>query len=401
MIKSRQFEFLDMEEIFIQFLWRHQHPLVRELRTATGHPIKVHFPGTWNNGSGPDFLNAKVEWNGMKWSGHIEFHMKAKDWLSHGHHLDAQYNQVVLHIVLEGAPIRNAGIETVFLPKSEIEMLYKQWSSWRNVVRDLPCAPYYNEIREVVWFNWMTRMGVERLEQRCSEYHLMTTDGEFKWSSILFQKWFRSFGKGNWGDVLEQTASELNAVEFLHLEFDSQKAILFEIFDYSNLLSKELRHWAKRYVLLRKMTYQPDLKIKRKFGRGFNHDLLRFLTSLKYFWRVLNNIRDCATFQLEKEVPAFVYINAIAPIQFFIGWKADNEEQMNAAIELLEKLPQEENARVKLFEKNGQFIKNAFQSQAAIHLFSVYCSRNQCLNCSIGAEILLKNESFRINQRCS
>jgi hypothetical protein len=390
-----------MEEIFIQFLWRHQHPLVKELRTTAGHPIQVHFPGTWNTGPGPDFLNAKVEWNGMKWAGHIEFHMKAKDWYSHGHHLDAQYNQVVLHIVLEGTPIRNAGIETVFLPKSEIEMLYKQWSNWRSEVRDLPCAPYHNQIREVLWFNWMTRMGVERLEQRCSEYQIMTIDGEFKWSSILFQKWFRSFGKGNWGDVLEQTASELNAVEFLHLEFDSQKAILFEVFGYSNLLSKEMRHWARRYVLLRKMTSQSHLKMKRKFGRAFNHDLLRFLISLKHFWNVLNNIRDFPALKLEKEVPAFVYINAIAPIQFFIGWKADNEEQMNAAIELLEKLPQEENARVKLFEKNGQFIKNAFQSQAAIHLFSVYCSRNQCLNCSIGAEILLKNESFRINQRCS
>jgi len=390
-----------MEEIFIQFLWRHQHPVVKELHTASGDPIQVHFPGTWNNGPGPDFLNAKVEWKGMKWSGHIEFHMKAKDWFRHGHHLDAQYNQVVLHIVLEGAPIRNAGVETVFLPKSEIEMLYKQWSNWRSEARDLPCAPYHNQIREVLWFNWMTRMGVERLEQRCSEYQIMTIDGEFKWSSILFQKWFRSFGKGNWGDVLEQTASELNAVEFLHLEFDSQKAILFEVFGYSNLLSKEMRHWARRYVLLRKMTSQSNLKMKRKFGRAFNDDLVRFLISLQHFWNILNNIRDFTAFKLEKEVPTFVYINAIAPIQFFIGWKAGNEEQMNAAIELLEKLPQEENARVKLFEKNGQFIKNAFQSQAAIHLFSVYCSRNQCLNCSIGAEILLKNESFRINQRCS
>ncbi len=394
-------EFLGMEEIFIQFLWRHQHPLVKKLKTVSGHSVLVHFPGVWNNGPGPDFLNAKVEWNGLKWSGHIEFHIHSKDWMNHGHHLDAAYNQVILHVVMQGEIIENAGVEMVLLPKSEIEMLYQHWKSWRNEVKNLPCAKFHHEVREIVWFNWLTRMGVERLEQRCTEFQMSLGNTNFKWSGLLFQKWFRSYGKGKVGDTLEQIAYELNAVEFLHLENQFQKALLFEICGYSNLISAELKRWAKRYCTLRGITQRSELRVKNRFGRTFNNEIVAFILSLKHFWNVLNNLREPHNSQINPEIPTFVYINAIAPVQFFMGWQNENELLMNNAVELLEKLSPERNARVQLFQTRKGLIKNAFQSQATIHLFSVYCSRNKCLSCSIGTEILIKNENFPISQRCS
>jgi Protein of unknown function (DUF2851) len=393
------FEFLSMEEIFIQFLWRHQHPVLKNLKTVGGYPLTIHFPGIWNSGPGPDFLNAKVEWNGLQWSGHVEFHLNSKDWNLHGHHLDSQYQSVVLHIVLQGKPVAKAGAETVVLPKSEIENLYQFWKSWRKTFRALPCKNQLPQIREIIWFNWFTRMGVERLEQRCSELQLTLSSSEFKWSALLFQKWFRSFGKGKWGDALEEVAKKLNEVEFLHFDADSQQALLFQIFGLSKFIDRQHQLWAERYCLLRNISASYNLNRKNRFGRGIDDDLKALIRSLKHFWGVLNALHMRAPLVKELEVPAFVYINAIAPIQFFLGFRSENDGIMNAAIELLEVLPAEDNARVKLFDNGKLKVKNAFQSQGAIHLFSVYCSRNKCLNCSLGTEILLKNESFRIHQR--
>ena len=91
-----------MEELFVQFLWRHQHSVLRNLKTSKGERVIIHFPGIWNSGPGPDFLNAKVEWEGVSWNGHVEIHLNSKDWYRHRHHKDETYNAVILHVVLEG-----------------------------------------------------------------------------------------------------------------------------------------------------------------------------------------------------------------------------------------------------------------------------------------------------------
>jgi len=81
------------------------------LTTATGTPFQVVYPGRRNGAAGPDFLGAMlVDGSGHLRTGDVEVHLRAHDWVMHGHRADPVYDGVVLHVVLEddGAPCLNA-----------------------------------------------------------------------------------------------------------------------------------------------------------------------------------------------------------------------------------------------------------------------------------------------------
>ncbi|HEU5077949.1 MAG TPA: DUF2851 family protein [Opitutaceae bacterium] len=83
--------------------------------TADGRAIRILNPGLWNSRGGPDFRQARLEIGGVRVSGDVELHLRAADWTAHGHAADANYDGVVLHVVLfpaanvftEGAHGRN------------------------------------------------------------------------------------------------------------------------------------------------------------------------------------------------------------------------------------------------------------------------------------------------------
>ncbi|MEY3425696.1 MAG: hypothetical protein RL679_1054, partial [Bacteroidota bacterium] len=51
------------------------------MKLTTGENFKVVYQGDYNAyESGPDFLNAKVEIDGLLWVGNVELHVRSKDW---------------------------------------------------------------------------------------------------------------------------------------------------------------------------------------------------------------------------------------------------------------------------------------------------------------------------------
>lgn len=81
-----------------QHAWSRASMRLTGLVSDAGHRVDVIHAGTWNHHSGPDFLDAKVSIDGRVFHGGIELHRDPSEWYSHGHHRDAVYNQVVLHV---------------------------------------------------------------------------------------------------------------------------------------------------------------------------------------------------------------------------------------------------------------------------------------------------------------
>ncbi len=86
-------------ERFVLHIWDGQH-LKREMKTTAGETLKVEYPGIWNFDSGPDFKDARICIGGKMVTGDVEIHIKAPDWIAHGHHNDPRYNRMVLHAVM-------------------------------------------------------------------------------------------------------------------------------------------------------------------------------------------------------------------------------------------------------------------------------------------------------------
>lgn len=64
--------------------------------------LQIISPGVLNHDAGPDFANATICMDGLMWHGNIELHLNSNDWYLHNHHTDPAYNNVILHVVLNG-----------------------------------------------------------------------------------------------------------------------------------------------------------------------------------------------------------------------------------------------------------------------------------------------------------
>ncbi len=81
------------------------------LTTTDGHDLHVVYPGRRTGTGGPDFRDAILaDGAGRVRTGDVEIHLRARDWIAHGHRADPAYNRVTLHVVLEddGSPCLRA-----------------------------------------------------------------------------------------------------------------------------------------------------------------------------------------------------------------------------------------------------------------------------------------------------
>ena len=55
----------------MQYVWQHRLWIPGQLRTTDGRRVCIVDQGVLNNGSGPDFFNAKINIDGHAWAGEI------------------------------------------------------------------------------------------------------------------------------------------------------------------------------------------------------------------------------------------------------------------------------------------------------------------------------------------
>jgi len=87
--------------------------IIRE--TSSGKRLQILSPGRLNVYSGPDFKDMAILLNGNIIIGDAEFHKKSNLWFEHKHQLDKNYNNVILHIVLEENSTVKLPFETLIL----------------------------------------------------------------------------------------------------------------------------------------------------------------------------------------------------------------------------------------------------------------------------------------------
>nr|BBH94349.1 hypothetical protein KTA_25480 [Thermogemmatispora argillosa] len=70
------------------------------LSLNSGGSLLLLFPGRPGGRCGPDVRDAVLHDGTQELVGDVELHVRASDWQAHGHHNDARYNSVILHVVL-------------------------------------------------------------------------------------------------------------------------------------------------------------------------------------------------------------------------------------------------------------------------------------------------------------
>ncbi len=88
-----------LTEADLAHLWEGQRFPAEALRTTRGAPLRAVYRGRRTGGPGPDYRDAVISAPGELLQGDVELHVRSSDFRRHGHHLDAAYDGLALHLV--------------------------------------------------------------------------------------------------------------------------------------------------------------------------------------------------------------------------------------------------------------------------------------------------------------
>lgn len=203
-------------EAFLQWVWENLLFDFTNLSTLSGKAVHILDPGKLNSSDGPDFKQASIEIDGMKWYGDVEIHIKSSHWKSHGHHTDVNYNGVILHVVTDekAQPVAAENGSTPFTLNLLPHLSNKLNRFLQNfdTPAGLPCSTGFRFISEEAFYRQLEKAHSEYFEKK-SDDCLRFYDPEIlpskAWKKALILSLWDGLGISHNREPMQQTASQL------------------------------------------------------------------------------------------------------------------------------------------------------------------------------------------------
>ena len=418
-----------MEQL-LHYVWKHKIFPLKELKTTTGQQVEVIDTGLANTDAGPDFFNAKLKLDGVLWIGNIEIHERSSDWFKHGHHADAGYNSVILHIASEiDTEISRSNGERI--PQIQLICPEAVRTNYKELLETDSYPPCYRIIPSLPPFtahSWMTALQMERFEQKATLLNERLKRCQGNWEDAFFITLARNFGFGLNGDAFETWAHRLpfRAVDKHRNDLFQIEAIFFgqagilEDSDgdgYYLRLKKEYTYLQHKFGLI---PMDASLwRFLRLRPANFPHIRIAQLACLYHrAYGLLSRIMETETLQGVRDIlkggtseywlthytfggssPSrpktlsntsldLLIINTVVTFLYAYGLHKGNRVLCARAGSFLEELKAENNYITRMWEQRGMKASNAADSQALIQLKKEYCDKKKCLYCRIGYEYL-------------
>lgn len=418
-----------MEQL-LHYVWKHKIFSLKELKTTTGQQVEVIDTGLANTDTGPGFFNAKLKLDGVLWIGNIEIHERSSDWFKHGHHADAGYNSVILHIASEiDMEISRSNGERI--PQIQLICPEAVRTNYKELLETASYPPCYRIIPSLSPFtahSWMSALQMERFEQKATLLNERLKRCQGNWEDAFFITLARNFGFGLNGDAFETWAHQLpfRAVDKHRNDLFQIEAIFFGqagILEYSDGDGYYLRLKKEYTYLQHKFGLIPMDASLWRFLRlrpaNFPHIRIAQLACLYHrAYGLLSRIMETETLQGVRDIlkggtseywlthytfggssPSrpktlsntsldLLIINTVVTFLYAYGLHKGNRVLCARAGSFLEELKAENNYITRMWEQCGMKTSNAADSQALIQLKKEYCDKKKCLYCRIGYEYL-------------
>ena len=421
-----------MEQL-LHYVWKHKIFPLKELKTTTGQQVEVIDTGLANTDAGPDFFNAKLKLDGVLWIGNIEIHERSSDWFKHGHHADAGYNSVILHIASEiDTEISRSNGERI--PQIQLICPEAVRTNYKELLETASYPPCYRIIPSLSPFtahSWMSALQMERFEQKATLLNERLKRCQGNWEDAFFITLARNFGFGLNGDAFETWAHQLpfRAVDKHRNDLFQIEAIFFgqagilEDSDgdgYYLRLKKEYTYLQHKFGLI---PMDASLwRFLRLRPANFPHIRIAQLACLYHrAYGLLSRIMETETLQGVRDIlkggtseywlthytfggssPSrpktlsntsldLLIINTVVTFLYAYGPHKGNRVLCARAGSFLEELKAENNYITRMWEQCGMKASNAADSQALIQLKKEYCDKKKCLYCRIGYEYLKRS----------
>ncbi|MCR8917251.1 DUF2851 family protein [Bacteroides sp. ET225] len=420
-----------MEQL-LHYVWKHKLFPLKPLLTAEGESIEIIDPGQANYNAGPDFFNAKIKIGGVVWVGNIEIHQQSSEWERHGHHLDSNYDSVILHVASEiDASVRRSDGETI--PQLELHCPGYLSDNYRQLIeadRYPACYRLIPALPKLLLHSWLSRLQTERFEQKTDKIMQLLGRHRKDWEHVFFIILARNFGFGTnsdafefWAETIPLQAVNKHRDSLFQIEafFFGQAGLLQEVpaDEYTDRLMKEYTYLSHKFGL--RPSANSRWKLLRMRPDNFPHVRIAQLASFYYrsqgllsalmeaqSLKSLRDILRCGTSEywlthyvfgeaspphpktLSNQTIDLLVINTVIPFLYAYGkYKTDNI-LIQRANGLLEEMRPENNFIVRIWKECGLEAAHAGDSQALIQLKKNYCDIKKCLYCRIGYEYLKK-----------
>ena len=420
-----------MKEDFLHYVWQYKKFDFSNLTTVLGESLTITNCGNYLQQSGPDFFNTQIVIGNQKWAGNVEIHIKSSDWYLHHHEKDANYDNVILHVVWEhDTPVfrkDNSEIPVLelkkYISKKDLEN-YQELASPKSWIY---CESQIASIDKFILANWQERLFIERLERKYIPIKQLLNETENNWEAVLFCMLAKNFGLNTNGETFLRMAKSIpfSVIRKESVEVANLEGLFFGITDlmplraednYTKDLKNRFDYLSKKHQL-KKILIEPVQFFKHRPDNFPTIRLAQFAMlyhkhqnlfskvilakSLKELYQLFDiTISDYwqSHYQLDKESPKkkkqfsksfidLLIINTIVPIQFAYA-KSHGKEASESLLNLLREVAVEKNIIIEKFSGFGIKAKNAFESQSLLQLKNEYCNYSKCLQCAVGIQLL-------------
>ena len=168
-----------------------QQALGTKLTSTEGEQFNVVYPGRINGDNGPDFRDAVIVSESRLMKGDVEVHVRSSDWYSHKHHTDAEYNNVILHVVMwhdcNSATVLRTGrkVPVLCLAKALRHQAYL-------LPCTLPCFPILDRMDTDTLKKMLDTAGKQRFRRKAKRFQAELK--EKRAGQVLFRGIMRALG---------------------------------------------------------------------------------------------------------------------------------------------------------------------------------------------------------------
>ncbi len=413
-----------MPEILLHYIWQKRIWAGFPQTTTDGKPVEIVSVGQYNIHAGPDFSNAHIRIDGQDWVGNIEIHVCASDWYKHRHHMDAAYDNTILHVVTKAdKEVCNTHGER--LPQCELQYPHGQdyltqllhSTEWHASLSGIPdCGKQLLEHPTLLTQDWKKNLLEQRLECKRQSITQLLGITQQSWAHAFYISLAHNFGFHTNGLPFEALAlaTPLSCLQKHRNSLFQLTAILL---GQSGLLEPRAKNqepglWEEYCFLQKKFSLQPieasmwkkarmrpqnapEVRI-RQFAHLIYQSEFLFaqlmeaqstekmfeLLSLQYDNEDVYN-RVQRPLPLGKNSIAILLINTVIPYKYAYT----QQQHIEDAIEWLNNIPKEDNTIIRKWAMLGQDIRSAADTQALIHLYQNYCQPHLCFNCHVGYQV--------------
>lgn len=418
-----------MTERLLQFIWQFQYFNKSELETVAGEPVHVILPGRYNHDQGPDFSDAKINIAGTTWAGRVELHIRTSDWQRHQHGDDANYHNVILHVVWEHDAYANT-IPVIELKSRVAKILLQRYEELMYSTSFIACEKSIHTVPAIIWKSWKERLLAERLLRKADAVKACLKQTNYHWEETFWRLLARNFGMKVNADAFEAVARSLpltilskqkNQIQQIEALLLGQAGLLERKWqeDYPKLLRREYQYQRRKHrikpvpVPLHFLRMRPGnfptvrlaqlamlvhasahLFSRIREAQDVKEIMQWFDVTANDYWHYHYRFDESSPFRKKRlgaDMTRNIIINTIVPVLFAWGDYHNQQAAKDKALRWLEETAGEKNVITTGFSSIGIESKLAYDSQSLLELKTQYCDVKRCLDCAIGNALLKMN----------